>query len=104
MLCISHSIFNLQSSISNLQSAITKLVSPASVFHLLIMAGVPNEPWYLDDLDARRQDPSLTRLLSRTVAQLSIEFLHTNGVKPHVVFNLKPNSTPEDPSPDIKGV
>ncbi|KAK7738852.1 hypothetical protein SLS63_002189 [Diaporthe eres] len=67
------------------------------------MAHSLEEPWHLHDLDAW-QDPDLVALASRTVAHLSIEFLQTNGVKPHVVFNLKANATLQQPNPEYKGV
>lgn len=59
--------------------------------------------WKLHDLDTWR-DPALIALASRNIAHLSVEFLHTNGVKPHVVFNLKPNALPRPPASNYKGV
>ena len=43
-------------------------------------------------------------LVVRTVVKCSVEFLHTNGIKPHVVFNLKAMATQQDPNPYYKGV
>lgn len=82
--------------------------SPSFLFscfnlYLLMMAHSLEQPWHLHDLDAW-QDPDLVALASRTVAHLSIEFLQTNGVKPHVVFNLKANATLQQPDPEYKGV
>ncbi|ROV92462.1 hypothetical protein VSDG_06671 [Cytospora chrysosperma] len=59
--------------------------------------------WGLNHLDAW-VDPTLIALASRTVAHVSIEFLETNGVKPHVVYNLKVNAMPQQSDLRYKGV
>lgn len=59
--------------------------------------------WHLRDLDEGRNE-TLLNLVERTVAHISVEFLFTNGVKPHVVFNLAAKPTVQDPIPDYAGV
>lgn len=67
------------------------------------MASTSSPPWKLPDLDAW-VDPALIAIAGRTVAHVSIEFLSTNRVKPHVVFNLKAHATIQQPNPPYKGV
>lgn len=67
------------------------------------MASGANGPWGLEEYD-RGLNHTLNTLVSRTVVHLSVEFLHTNGIKPHVVFNVKVDETIEDPEPTFVGV
>lgn len=68
------------------------------------IAPISLTPWGLPQLDALR-DPELRAVVQRNVEQLQVEFLMTNSLKPHVVFNLKLAPPPDNrPDDNIKAV
>lgn len=57
---------------------------------------------YIGNSDEER-DHTIKTLTERTVAHLIIEFLFTNGLKPHVVSNFTAMATDWEPNPYFKG-